>query len=163
MRIRDYLGLDRKKEAQLKTVAVFSPAEHEHDSNLSQELSPFDRAMVERGVLRMRRRSEEEMPFPVSASVCLSNSCTHNCPGCAHGSDRNSENAFLDTGRFDSLLSCLRSLKVKFIDLRGGGEPTTHPEFRRFAQMCVDEGFDLSLLTNGASLDSSIVTLLAGM
>ena len=160
MRIGDYLRPDGEKEAQLKTVAVFSRAEGAHDSGRPLELSPFDRAMVERGALRMRRRPEEEIPFPVSAGVCLSNTCTHNCPGCAHGSDRQSENVFLDGDGFEKLLSCLRSLRVEFIDLRGGGEPTTHPEFHRFAKMCRQGGFGLSLLTNGAWLDPTTARLL---
>jgi radical SAM protein with 4Fe4S-binding SPASM domain len=160
LRIGDYLELNPEKEAELKTVAVFVRAEPAQDSSCRQELSPFDRAMMERSVPKTGARPEEEMTFPVSASLCLSNSCTHNCSGCAHASDRRDKNAFLDADSFDRLLSCLRSLKVEFVDLRGGGEPTTHPEFRRFAQMCVNEGFDLSLLTNCASLDSQTTRLL---
>ena len=160
MRIRDYLGIDREKEARLKTVAVFARAKTAPDSKHRFELSLFDRAMIGRSALTATRSPEEEMSFPVSAGVCLSNACTHNCPGCASGSDRNGEDMVLDPGSFDELLSGLRSLKVKFIDLRGGGEPTTHPEFRRFAQMCVKAGFDMSLLTNGTLLDSSTARLL---
>jgi wyosine [tRNA(Phe)-imidazoG37] synthetase (radical SAM superfamily) len=46
-------------------------------------------------------------------------------------------------------------LKVTFINLRGGGEPTTHPEYDTFALMYAQEGFELSLLTNATSLDST--------
>jgi len=160
LRIRDYLRLDREKEAELKTVAVFPRAEAVHGPSRPEEFSPFDRAMIERGALKTRTCPQEDIPYPVSASVCLSYTCTHNCSGCPHGSDRKGGNAFLDADRFEKLLSCLHSLKVEYMDLRGGGEPTTHPEFSRFSKMCAKEGFELSLLTNGTSLDSTTAGLL---
>ncbi|UCB51782.1 MAG: radical SAM protein [Candidatus Zixiibacteriota bacterium] len=160
MRIRDYLGLDAEKEAELRTVAVFPRAEAVHQSSPPEKLSPFDRAMIERGALKTRRHPEEGIPYPVSASVCLSYSCTHNCIECPHGSDRKSERMVLDSESLEGLLSRLHSLKVKFIDLRGGGEPTTHPEFHRFGEMCVQGRFEVSLLTNGTSLDSTTAKLL---
>jgi len=161
LRIRDYLGLDRQKEDRLKTVAVFPRTEPERNSNHRIELSPFDRAMIERSASRMRGSPEKEMSFPMSASVCLSNTCAHSCLGCTHGYDSESEPTFIHIDGFERLLSSLRSLRVKFIDLRGGGEPTTHPEFGRFARICVEEVFNLSLLTNGTSLDSGTAGLLA--
>jgi radical SAM protein with 4Fe4S-binding SPASM domain len=160
LRIGDYLGLDAEKEAELKTIAIFPRSESVRESSRPEELSPFDRAMIQRGALETRTRPGEDWPYPVSAGVCLSYTCTHNCSGCAHGADRKKENAFLDSGSFEGLLSRLHSLKVRFIDLRGGGEPTAHPEFHKFAQMCVKEGFDLSLLTNGTSLHSRTTRLL---
>ncbi|MGB2804852.1 MAG: radical SAM protein [Candidatus Zixiibacteriota bacterium] len=160
MRIGDYLGLDRKKEAELKTVAVFPRAEAVHAPDPPGQLSPFDRAVIERWAAVKKRTPNEDVHYPVSACVCLSYTCAHNCSGCPHGSDRKGGNAFLDAGSFGKLLSCLHSLKVKFVDLRGGGEPTTHPEFHRFAQMCMREGFELSLLTNDTSLDSTTARLL---
>lgn len=160
MRIRDYLGLDRKKEVELKAVAIFPRAEGGHKSSRPEQLSPFDGAMIERSAAEIKTSPTRDMPYPVSASVCLSYTCAHNCSGCLHGTDRKSENTFLGAGSFGKLLSRLHSLKVKFIDLRGGGEPTTHPEFHRFAQMCMREGFELSLLTNGTSLDSTTARLL---
>jgi radical SAM protein with 4Fe4S-binding SPASM domain len=160
LRIGDYLGLDRKKEVELKAVAIFPRAEGAHKSSRPEQLSPFDGAMFQRSAAETKRSPNGGVPYPVSASVCLSYTCTHNCSGCPYGTDRKSENTFLDAGSFGKLLSRLHSLKVKFIDLRGGGEPTTHPEFHRFAQMCMQEGFELSLLTNGTSLDSTTARLL---
>lgn len=160
MRIGDYLGLDRKKEVELKAVAIFPRAEDAHKSSRPEQLSPFDGAMIQRSAAEIKKGPTQDMPYPVSASVCLSYTCAHNCSGCPYGTDRKSENTFLDAGSFGKLLSRLHSLKVKFIDLRGGGEPTTHPEFHRFAQMCMREDFELSLLTNGTSLDSTTARLL---
>ncbi|MGB7062443.1 MAG: radical SAM protein [Candidatus Zixiibacteriota bacterium] len=160
MRIRDYLELDPEKEAELKTVAVFPRAEAVHAPDPPGQLSPFDRAVIERWAAVKKRTPNEDVYYPVSASVCISYTCAHNCSGCPYVNDRKSENMFLDTGSFGRLLSRLHSLKVKFIDLRGGGEPTTHPEFHRFAQMCMREDFELSLLTNGTSLDSTTARLL---
>ncbi|MGB2979701.1 MAG: hypothetical protein WBC77_00440, partial [Candidatus Zixiibacteriota bacterium] len=96
MRIGDYLGLDRKKEAELKAVAIFPRAEGAHKSSRPEQLSPFDRAMIQRSAAEIKTSPTQDMPYPVSASVCLSYTCAHNCSGCPHGSDRKGGNAFLD-------------------------------------------------------------------
>jgi radical SAM protein with 4Fe4S-binding SPASM domain len=160
LRIRDYLELDREKQTRLRAVAVLPGAEGVYESGRRGKLSPFDRAMIQRRPAGTRAGAQENRCYPVSASVCLSHACTHSCSGCLYGADRRREDAFLDPGSFEQLLLRLHSLQVRCIDLDGGGEPTAHPEFHKFAQMCLQGGFELSLLTNGTSLDSSRLSLL---
>jgi len=66
----------------------------------------------------------------------------------------------MDSSNFSKLLHSLRSLKVKFINLSGGGEPTLHPSFSEFVEMCIGEEFKLSLLTNAVWLENMVVELL---
>lgn len=66
----------------------------------------------------------------------------------------------MDSSNFSKVLHSLRSLEVKFINLSGGGEPTLHPSFCEFAQMCIREQFKLSLITNAVSLEPTAVQLL---
>jgi hypothetical protein len=72
LKIRDYLGPDAQKETQLKTVAIFPRAEAMHESGCAEELSPFDKTMIERSALKIAGGPKGDMAHPVGASLCLS-------------------------------------------------------------------------------------------
>ena|GEM_PF-551752 len=160
MRIKDYLGINAEKEAELKAKATFSQERNIRQPGPKEKFSPFEKATMERIFPEAKKISKGGLPYPALARVYLSYTCNHNCSGCLYGGDHKTENVFMDSNSFSRLLESLHSLKVKFIDLSGGGEPTLHPEFHKFAQMCIKEKFELSLLTNAASLDQKIAGLL---
>ena len=160
MRIKDYLGINAEKEAELKAKATFSQERNIRQPGPKEKFSPFEKTMMERIFPEAKKISKGDLPYPALARVYLSYTCNHNCSGCLYGGDHKTENVFMDSNSFSRLLESLHSLKVKFIDLSGGGEPTLHPEFHKFAQMCIKEKFELSLLTNAASLDQKIAGLL---
>ncbi|KPL01223.1 MAG: hypothetical protein AMJ91_00795 [candidate division Zixibacteria bacterium SM23_73_3] len=160
MKIRDYLGIDSEKEAELKKVVTFFPESNIHKPNQKEMFSPFEKAVIERIFPRTKEISKGTIPYPAIAGVYLSYTCNHNCSGCPCGHNHKRENAFMGLNGFSKLLNALHFLRVKFIDLSGGGEPTLHPEFSKFAQMCIKEKFELSLLTNGTSFDPKIVDFL---
>lgn len=159
MKIKDYLGIGAEKEAELKGIATFSPEKNVCKPSQNEMFSPFEKAVIERISLRAKTISKGDVPYPAFARICLSHICNHNCSGCLYGGDRKRENVFMDSNSFSKLLHSLHSLEVKFIDLSGGGESTLHPEFDKFAEMCIKEKFKLSLLTNAASLSPKIVDL----
>lgn len=160
MKIREYLGLDDEKEAKLKEVATFSPERSTHRPRYDGTFSPFEKEVLKRARPELEIISEGNLPHPVIARVCLCYACTHNCSGCLYKRNEQRENAFMDSNNFSRLLRSLGSLKVKFIDLSGGGEPTLHPEFHELAKMSIREGFDVSLLCNAASFSPSTVDLM---
>ncbi len=160
MRIKDYLGLNEEEEAGLKAISTFPEKKDIPQKSRREIFSPLERAMVERISLQAKSVAKDDIPYPAVARLFLSYTCTHSCSGCLYGFDRKGGGVFLDLSRLRRLLDSLHFLKVGFIELRGGGEPTTHPEFREFAQTCIGENFDLSLLSNGTWLDSRIAELL---
>jgi radical SAM protein with 4Fe4S-binding SPASM domain len=160
LKIRDYLGINTEKEAELKAKAIFSQERNSRPPGRKEKFSPFEKAVREGISPEVKKISKGDIPYPALARVYLSYTCKHNCSRCHYGGDHRKEIAFMNSDSFSKLLESLHCLKVKFIDLSGGGEPTLHPEFRRFAQMCIKEKFKLSLLTNAASLDQKIVSLL---
>lgn len=159
MKIKDYLGTDAEKEAKIKDVATFFPETRIHEPSQKLAFSPFEKAVMERIFPEAAKICKGGIPYPAIARLYLSYTCNHNCSGCLCGGDRKRESALMDSNRFSKLLDALHSLRVKFIDLSGGGEPTLHPQFYQFAQMCIKEKFELSLLTNGVSLDPKLVDL----
>ena len=160
MKIKDYLGIDAEKEAELKAKATFSQERHIREPNRQEKFSSFDKAMVGGIFPKAEKILKGGIPYPVTAGVYLSYTCNHNCLGCLYGSVYKRENIFMESNSFGKLRESLHSLKVKFIDLSGGGEPTLHPGFGEFAQMCIKEKFKLSLLTNAVSLDPNVIDLL---
>jgi radical SAM protein with 4Fe4S-binding SPASM domain len=159
LKIKDYLGIGAEKEAKLKEIATFSPERNIQKPSQKQIFSPFEKAKIERILPGAKTIWEGGIPCPVTARVCISYTCNHNCSGCLYGGERKGEKVFMDSNSFSKLLHSLHSLEVKFIDLSGGGESTLHPEFDKFAEMCIKEKFKLSLLSNAASLSPKIVDL----
>ena len=160
MKIRDYLGMDVEKEAGLKAKATLSPERNIRQPSQKERFSPFEKAMIENILPGAKRVLRGDLPYPGTAKVYLSYTCNHNCSGCLNGGDRKRENVLMSSNNFSKLLASLHSIKVKLIDLSGGGEPTLHPEFDKFAQTCVKEKFKLSLLSNGSLFTPKTTDLL---
>ena len=160
MKIKDYLGISEEENAVLKAISSFPKKRDIHRQSCMERFSPFENTRMKRISLQAQTDMEGNIPYPVAARLLISYTCTHSCSGCPYGLNRKGEKDFFDSNHFKSLLRSLQSLKVKFIDLSRGGEPTTHPEFIKFAQMSMKENFYLSLLSNGAWPDSRIAELL---
>jgi radical SAM protein with 4Fe4S-binding SPASM domain len=167
LKIKDYLTIDPEKRAKLEAMTTLPqdlssvhPEKSIHEPIPKELLSPWEKARIGRILPETQKILKGDIPYPVFARVCLSYTCKHNCLGCLYGSNRRKENVFMDSKNFGLLLDSLHSLKVEFIDLGGGGEPTLHPEFNKFAGMCIKEKFKLSLLSNGTWSDLKIIDLL---
>ncbi len=159
MRIRDYLNLDADGVAELKATATFHQQIGNRRASRTERLSPPQRAVMG-GILSATKRSEKgQRPFPALAQVLLSNVCSHGCPGCPFGTQCKKDQAFMAPDRFAALFDALLSLKVRFIELSGGGEPTLHPDFKGFARSCVDKGFRLGMRTTGAWREAATLEL----
>jgi len=111
-------------------------------------------------ITKANQAKKEGIPHPRASMVHLSQRCNHSCPGCFFGRERNKKDVFLAPEKFQELLKYLHSLKVKLIHLGQGGEDTLHPKFDEFTRRCIDEGFELSLLTNASSIPPNTIQLL---
>jgi MoaA/NifB/PqqE/SkfB family radical SAM enzyme len=159
MRIRDYLNLDAEAVAELKATTTFHQQIGNRKASHTERLSPPQRAVME-GVLSAKKRSEKgPLRFPALAQILLSNVCNHGCPGCPFGTQCKKDHAFMAPDHFAALLDALVSLKVRLIEISGGGEPTLHPDFKGFARSCVNKGFRLGMLTTGAWREAGTLKL----
>lgn len=160
MKIGDYLNMDAEREARLKDLAVFSQRKGGSQLGARGKTSPFDRKVFDSIIPKANQAKKEWIPYPRASMVHLSQTCNHSCPGCFFGRERNKKDVFLAPEMFPELLKHLHSLKVKFIHLGEGGEDTLHPKFDEFIRRCINERFELSLLTNASSIRSNTIRLL---
>jgi radical SAM protein with 4Fe4S-binding SPASM domain len=160
LKIGDYLSMDAEREARLKELAVFSPRKEESHIGAGTGISPFDQKILDSIVPKANQTRKKGVLYPRASMVHLSQRCNHSCPGCYFGKERNKKDVFLAPDKFPELLKYLHALKVKFIHLGEGGEDTLHPKFDEFTRRCIDEGFELSLLTNASSIPPNTIQLL---
>ncbi len=161
MKIKDYLESDPETKEKLRNIATFFMLECTNSKNGGCQLSPFEDEKIRWILPEARKAIRGEIAYPTVARICLTTSCLHNCSGCLFADNRTKEKYFLDSNNFGTLLKGVLSLKVKLIDLTGGGEPTLHPEFKAFARMCTKEGFKLALLSNGTWTDPDLIDVLS--
>jgi len=103
---------------------------------------------------RLRLLSEGEDIAPVTFDVDPVNFCNHRCQWCLdsyHGT------AVLPIETIESFAEEISQFEVNGtrcagIILKGGGEPTLHPEFARLVRLFAGGGCDIGLITNGSRL-----------
>jgi len=160
LKIKDFLILDDEIKSKLERITTFVPESKAHQPPPKKSLSPFEQTKIKEILPEAEKMSRGDAPNPAFVRVYLSNTCKHNCMGCQYGSGQGSDDVFMDSSNFEKLLDHLHSLKVKSIDLSGGGEPTLHPEFGKFARRCMKEKLKLSLFSNGTWSDQGVIDLL---
>lgn len=116
---------------------------------------------------------------PAHVQVILSDTCNHSCFFCAYrdpaytssqlfyevregagGLRRDADHPERDYNPrrqipYDKVIEILDDcveMKVSGVQLTGGGEPTTHPDFARILQATIERGLPFSLVTNGTLL-----------
>jgi len=94
---------------------------------------------------------------PITVELHPSTKCNHACPGCVYSIQNinNSQKQIFDMDLFPQLLEDMRTLKVKGVNISGGGEPLTHPECIEIIKRLKESGFDVGLITNGALMKES--------
>ncbi len=160
MKIKDYVDLDSEIKAKLRKTATFSPPGYILPNDQKDQRSPFEEEKLGLFLPEATKVMKGDIYRPTVARIYLSSICLHNCSGCFFGKDRKSGDAILSSGNFGKLLHGLHSLKIKLIDLTGGGEPTLYPEFITFVRMCMKGEFKLALLSNGTWTDRELTDLL---
>lgn len=118
--------------------------------NYEDLVSPFvqTKALAHRDRLETIRKGE--IPAPVTLEVDLADGfCNNKCPHCFFGTSIHQTPVFIRT---EALLDTIRHLAakgLKGVELVGGGEPTTHPDFAEIVETIAALGIDLGLVTNG--------------
>ena len=97
---------------------------------------------------RLQSIARDELTYPVTVEIDPSNVCNHRCQWCvsflAHNGD------MLKFDRFDKLVEELETMHVESVVLKGGGEPTVHPQFVDMLHRLKDRGLGVGLISNGS-------------
>lgn len=110
--------------------------------------NPFSAYKILNHFDRLRRLAEGELVFPITVEVDPTNVCNHRCSWCV--SERSHTGESLTMGRFRGLMRELRGSDVRSVVLKGGGEPTVHPQFVEMLGAAREEGLSVGLITNGS-------------
>lgn len=113
------------------------------------EGEPFHPMKILNHYDRLEAIARGENPYPVTVEIDPSNTCNHHCDWCV--SELSHTGEYLPIERFESLVDEFQSIGVESVVLKGGGEPTVHPEFNRMLELLHDEGgLGIGLITNGS-------------
>lgn len=88
------------------------------------------------------------IPFPVTLRIDPSTACDQACTNCTFASAHDNPHPFLARALYRHLIKEAKTLGVRGIVFSGGGEPTLHPQFTRWAEQAYCQGFEPGLITN---------------
>lgn len=98
---------------------------------------------------KLKKLSEDKDVTPVTVEIDPVNYCNHNCVWCV---DPSHGKAKLELEFIYKLVDELKSIDVKGIVLKGGGEPTLHDDFGKIVKYISDKDIELGMVTNGSQL-----------
>lgn len=95
------------------------------------------------------------------------NACNQNCEFCSYRMSQNKNSEAFKKGSslsieiIQKLISDMKSIGVKAVEVTGGGEPLLHKNKYKMFELLFEAGFDVALVTNGTLLDDQMAELLA--
>lgn len=118
---------------------------HERELNPLKVLHHFD---------RLRALAAGCDVAPVTVEIDLVAYCNHHCAWCVDPWHRPE---YMPAATFERLVEELADFRVsgfgvEGIVLKGGGEPTLHPDFGHLLGMAARHGFGVGVVTNGSQL-----------
>lgn len=121
------------------------------------ELTPFQPLKLLRHGERVEAMLRDELTFPVSVELDLSNTCPHDCPMCSFGTSesqgyRQQNWVQFPTTRAALLLEELADCGVLSVTFTGGGEPLVHRSAAALLEKAHAVGLAYGVVTNGVLL-----------
>lgn len=98
------------------------------------------------------------MSQPAWAYFHICDNCSHKCPWCYGGFNHNL-NHYMRFEDFRTTLKKLKEIDTLQVTL-SGGEPTEHPDFRRFVAYAAENGFLIHVATHGEHIDREMAGFL---
>lgn len=95
---------------------------------------------------------------PAWGYIVICDDCSHRCSWCYGGFD-GANHRLMSFAAFDTVLLKLREMGVVQVSL-AGGEPTEHPEFRRFVSHASSMGFVVHIVSHGEHIDREMAEFL---
>ena len=93
------------------------------------------------------------LQFPIHATVSLNNYCNHACLWCAAYERQLDKSKIIQTKALIKFLQRGKSEGLKAVTYVGNGEPTTHPQFDEIIENVAQLGLQQGMFTNGYLLD----------
>lgn len=116
--------------------------------------SPFFQPKVFLHIEKFKDISEGRMPVPVTCEIDLTDGfCNNKCAHCFFSTNTKDKPIYLEKETAKSLIQELHQNGVKGIEFSGGGEPTTHPDFKEILSYATNIGCSIGLITNGLLLN----------
>ncbi len=109
----------------------------------------------------VERMLNQEVVYPISVELDLSNVCNHNCPWCSFSGFRQENWVSWPEDRVYTLLEELAEVGVKSITFTGGGEPLVHKRAADLFQRTHDLGMQYGVVTNGRRLEGTVADIVA--
>lgn len=103
---------------------------------------------------------------PVYVRIKPTNACNHHCYYCSYADQdlglRSKVNARdrIPWPKLQEIINDLGDMGVKAVTFSGGGEPLLYPEIAAAMQAILDQGIDLSIISNGQLLQGQIAQVL---
>ncbi len=97
--------------------------------------------------------------LPKKVYMELSSRCNFSCPGCFRNSF-DDEGQDLPEALFEKIVQSVKPEGIREVVLGGIGEPLLHPGFRQLVTDLTGRGAAVTLQTNGALLDDSLIDFL---
>lgn len=117
---------------------------------------------------KLKSLAEGRITSPPYVRVKPTNRCNHRCFYCSYDPDfgylLSEKKYILDEIPREKMMEILDDFKemgVKAITYSGGGEPLVYPYIEECLQKNIDDGIDISIITNGQSLSGKKAELLA--
>ena len=102
---------------------------------------------------------KNEPTSPINLEINLTNICNQRCIWCTYDY-LHSNSCSLGDNEVENLLRDANKLKIKSITWTGGGEPTIHKSFNRFALQAASYGIKQGLNTNCLLLENDIIDII---
>lgn len=116
--------------------------------------SPFFQPKVLLHLEKFDDITNNTLPVPVTCEIDLTDGfCNNKCKHCFFSTNTKNSPIFMDTVSAKALIKELYDHGVKGIEFSGGGEPTTHPNFKEIVTYATELGCSIGLITNGLLLD----------
>lgn len=122
------------------------PPPDSSESALDQQ--PFHPLKILNHFERLKAVAEGRNVAPITVEIDPSNKCNHQCEWCVSMLAHTGE--YLKFELIESLINELRSMDVRSVVLKGGGEPTVHPQFPNILKQIDGNGLAIGLITNGS-------------
>ncbi len=94
----------------------------------------------------------QDLSYPVSVELSLTNRCNQNCLWCSDRDLRDRSPDALNLDVLQNLFADLARGGARGVTIEGGGEPTLSPFFEEAVEAALAHGLAVGLITNGLSL-----------
>ncbi|MCX8129912.1 MAG: radical SAM protein [Clostridia bacterium] len=133
---------------------------------MDRKVTPYSGLKIFSHHDKLKSIKEGKRTAPLYVRLKPTNLCNHHCYYCSYADselglrDSVSPKDQIPWERMRELINDLGEIGVRAVTFSGGGEPLVYPYIVQSMKMLLDEGIDLSIITNGQFLNGEIAEVL---